>query len=312
MSQRCTATDVTFRKAAFKLVPFAEKYPNKPLLSLSLSLNITTTAHLLVHLTFHTKKNTLPTSITGITKTLALWLQQLTSAEDLRGVLSLSRRPPYFHHAILAADIRYPVSIAIQLPQLWSPAASVVGSIHLKHPNVGIAMMLWCCSHLIHHPSRPITSGVADCTFTMGGGHGAYGLTAENHHGRSTPSSFWWTTSPSAYAWSLQTSSAKLTCLGGTTASRGNQPTAAARVKLLWRKGTIHHHLQEGNLEAIPLQTTPSRAPQNPGESCRKQLLGRYFVGIAVGQTSQSPQASISKRKACKRLSLQTWSAKFS
>lgn len=126
MSQRCTATNVTFRKAAFKLVPFPEKYPNKPLLS----LNITTTAHLLVHLTFHTKKNTLPTSITGITKTLALWLQQLTSAEDLRGVLSLSRRPPYFHHAILAADIRYPVSIAIQLPEFWSPPQTAPGRIH--------------------------------------------------------------------------------------------------------------------------------------------------------------------------------------
>ena len=58
-------------------------------------------------------------------------------------------------------------------------------------------------------------------------------------------------------------------------------------------------------------RNNPFRSPQNPGESCRKQLLGRYLVGIAVGQTSQSPQASISKRKACKRLSLQTWSAKF-
>ena len=287
-----------FWKAASKLVPFAKKYPNKPLLS----LNITTTAHLLVHLTFHIKKNTLFQQASQAPQRHWLFGSQLTSAEDLRGVLSLSRRPPYFHHAILAADIRYPVSIAIQLPQLWSPPQAAPGRIHSSQCwDSHDVVLIWS-----------ITSGVADCTFTIGGGHGAYGLTAENHHGRSTPSSFWWTTSPSAYAWSLQTSSAKLTCLGGTTASRGNQPTAAARVKLLWRKGTIHHHLQEGNLEAIPLQTTPSRAPQNPGESCRKQLLGRYFVGIAVGQTSQSPQASISKRKACKRLSLQTWSAKFS
>lgn len=143
----------------------------------------------------------------------------------------------------------------------------------------------------------------------------------ENHHGRSTPSSFWWTTSPSAYAWSLQTSSAK-SLSGGTTAWRGNQPTAAARVKLLWRKGTIHQHLQEGNLikisqpkehsRSISTPNNPFRSPQNPRESCRKQLLGRYLVGSAVAQTSQSPQASTSKRNACKRLSLKTWSAKFS
>ena len=207
----------------------------------------------------------------------------------LHGIPSLSRRPPYFHHAVLAADIRYPVSIAIQLPEFWSPPQTAPGRIHSSQCwNSHDVVLIWS-----------ITSGVADCTFTIGGGHGAYGLTAENHHGRSTPSSFWWTTSPSAYAWSLQPSSAK-SLSGGTTAWRGNQPTAAARVKLLWRKGTIHQHLQEGNLikisqpkehsRSISTPNNPFRSPQNPRESCRKQLLGRYLVGSAVAQTSQTPK----------------------
>ena len=45
----------------------------------------------------------------------------------LHGIPSLSRRPPYFHHAVLAADIRYPIS-RLSIAIHCCPAASVLGS----------------------------------------------------------------------------------------------------------------------------------------------------------------------------------------
>ena len=68
--QQLSAAGVTFGKAAFKLLK-------------SLQTNWTSQPPRICLFTwlFTPKKNNLPTSITGITKTLALWLQQhLTSA----------------------------------------------------------------------------------------------------------------------------------------------------------------------------------------------------------------------------------------
>lgn len=110
-------------------------------------------------------------------------------------------------------------------------------------------------------------------------------------------------------------------CLGGQLLEGETNPLprhvwsssgGKARFTTTCKKGTwSRSHNPKSIPEAIPLETTLSNHPKTQENPGRKQLFGRYFVGIAVGQTSQSPQASISKRKACKRLSLQTWSAKF-
>ena len=101
MSQRCTATGVTFRKAAFKLVPFDGKYPNKPLLSPSQHHNHRVSA---CSPDFSHQKRALFQQASQASQRHWLFGSSINwPPHILLRILSLAPRPPYFHHAFLAA-----------------------------------------------------------------------------------------------------------------------------------------------------------------------------------------------------------------
>ncbi len=284
MSQRCTATGVTFRKAAFKLLK-------------SLQTNWTSQPPricLFTWLLTPKKKSTLPTSITGITKTLALWLQQqLTSAYFYTESFPFHGDLHTFTMPSLQPIWRYPVSrlsIAIhcypllsRLPRSWGPPQTAPG--RSIHPTVDIA----------------ITSGVADCTFTPADmGHMAWPLRfsvgafetrtkREIHHERlkitmgGLPHLHFGgphlqVPMPDHYKLHPQNP-----CLGGQLLEGETNPLprhvwsssgGKARFTTTCKKGTwSRSHNPKSIPDAIPLRTTlsdhpktnPFRSPQNPG-----------------------------------------------